>query len=500
MAENNSGPTLHYDSSMSENDMLIQAAVQYYTMGDFLNAEKTFLQALSINPQRPDVLVSISKLYYEWKRFPEALNYIMSAVRIAPSNIEAWHGLAQIAKISNNQRVYDTAMQQISLLENRRKGQEELQNVQDRFIVFVTDRPGARDAKLAWGLKQNGWNVILLHKEKPIYNPQQYYSDTIQYHNSDEALSIARNFQPAIFHLFSTWIHNTAATFIKNKPGKVVFDDYDVMAGMVKKDFLDKNYPGQLEMERLCMENADGLCCRSPQTQYAKQNLGYRFGGDRLLMVDCCWGNSLYPLSKPEIRQDFHIAYCGNMYLCDDPSDAEKCELLEMATNLAEHHIHFHIYPAFRTTRNLEFDQAFAGYLELQQKTDYFHLHETVDSDKLVKELSQYDAGWFDYSPYSNGYINVYQEWMYTYYAATNKIFDYIDAGLPVIINSSWFVEKTLGKTNILVKITPEFKQNPASFLKRFDWEKLKNNARAAKEYYDVRKQAKRLIKFYQCL
>ena len=46
---------------------------------------------------------------------------------------------------------------------------------------------------------------------------------------------------------------------IHNKLGKIVFDDYDVMAGMVKENFVRKRYPDNLELERFCLENADGL-------------------------------------------------------------------------------------------------------------------------------------------------------------------------------------------------------------------------------------------------
>ena len=42
----------------------------------------------------------------------------------------------------------------------------------DRLVVFVSDHARAREAKLAYGLKQAGWQVVLLHSSfrHPTFN------------------------------------------------------------------------------------------------------------------------------------------------------------------------------------------------------------------------------------------------------------------------------------------------------------------------------------------
>ena len=144
-----------------------------------------------------------------------------------------------------------------------------------RHVVFISDLPRSREVKLAYGLSQAGWQVTLLYKELPTFDATRYFADSQQYQEPWEALKLAACYTPVAYHVFSNWNFNVAATLIRYKPGKIVFDDYDVMAGVVKDDFLHKNYPGQLELERSCLENADGLCCRGLELQYAKRHLNY---------------------------------------------------------------------------------------------------------------------------------------------------------------------------------------------------------------------------------
>lgn len=485
--------------SSTETDYLNQAGLEFHENGDLINAEQSYLKALSIDPHHEEVLNNLLQLYQDWKRYPDALYYVTQLSHIHPTDIKILHQLAQIARECNDKPTLNSTLQKIKELGEKSAWTEnEGIYIQYLPLIFVVDRPTARDAKIAYGLKQNGWKVILLHKDLPTYDPSEYFTEIRQYRNPAEALQLAESYQPAIFHVFSMWLQNTATAFIQNKPGIIIYDDYDVLAGMVRTEFLNKEYPGQLEMERYCLENADGICCRSPQTQYVKHSMGYQIKGRRMLLLDGCWGRQPLPTPSSNINDDFHIAYCGNMNLCDDPYAPGKCELLEIANILVAEKIHFHIYPSKNAMRNMPPEKGFSGYLDLAEKSNFFHFHSSVQPEQLIAEFSRYDAGWFDSSPYNYRYINEFYERHYTIYASTNKIFDYIDAGLPVIINATKFVERLLQKSGILVKITPDFMHHPRQFLEHLDWDILKSNARAAREQYSITKQTKRLIEFYQ--
>lgn len=311
-----------------------------------------------------------------------------------------------------------------------------------RSAVFVSDVPRSREAKLAHGLKKIGWSVILLHREVPTFDANSYFTETHSYKTAWEALSLASEYSPVVFHLFSNWNYDVAAAFIKFKPGKIVFDDYDVMAGMVRDEIAEQRYPGQLQQERFCLEHADGLCCRSLETQYAKKYLGYRYRGKRILMIDCCWADEM-PVVQPKRDDDqseVHIVFCGNLF-DGDPSDPDPVNYqYDVAALLSSHRIHYHIYPpTVRHSENLR--QRVAVYLQSNGDPKYVHVHNPVPPDTLVAELSKYDYGLHILSREIDGRSLTYADRKFRY-ATANKIFDYIDANLHILSHSGLFQGK----------------------------------------------------------
>ena len=145
---------------------------------------------------------------------------------------------------------------------------------QSNQIVFVSDRPSSREAKLAHGLRQAGWQVVLLYKTPPAFEAARYFQHAHGYRDEWEALAWCARYRPVAFHVFSTWEFDVAARLVRHRPGKIVFDDYDVMVGMLREEYVGRDFRRQVALERYCLENADGLCCRSLETQFAKRHLG----------------------------------------------------------------------------------------------------------------------------------------------------------------------------------------------------------------------------------
>lgn len=367
-------------------------------------------------------------------------------------------------------------------------------------VIFVSDTPRSREAKIAFGLKQAGINVTLLYKSTPNFIPSRYFSEFYQYRNPQEALNLASKYPDAIFHIFSNWDFNVAASFIYYKTGKVVFDNYDVLGGMIRQDKISNNDSEKLHYERYCLENAAGLCLRSLEAQYVKRHAGYRFNGKVLFFPDYCW-DTKEDVSNQSDTGDapLHLVYCGNMSIekihgTDDPF----CFHLWLGELLARQGIHYHIYPSHNAWSGY-FEDAFSDYINMSYKTPFFHIHTPVAPDDLIKELSQYDFGLLILSRQIDGVEYFYNSNKYKY-CIGNKIFDYLDSGLPVIIHNGKFSNFIASRYGTGITASEAMLNNIVPVLNKSVKSGIKGKVNDARKAYSIHRNMPRLIKFYQSL
>ncbi len=205
----------------------------------------------------------------------------------------------------------------------------------------------------------------------------------------------------------------------------IVYDEYDIYnlcyTG-ISKEFL--------ENERFCLEHAEAVCNRGYEINYLIRN-GYNIDGKVIQFSDYCGNGQIY--TNEAENGELSICYCGNIL-----SEAESPEWAQNFSDLAElcaaHHCNFHLYPHIWNEERLQF------YIEMNRLNDYFHLHHPVPYGQLKFEISKHD-----YGIYPMKRINLKQGMVYNQelsarygieviaYAHTNKYFDYLDAGLPII-------------------------------------------------------------------
>ena len=503
------------DSRIKTAQNLNKKGKELFNEGKIQEAYDAFIKAVELNPDHAIAKNNLGVFYKHTDQPRKAVEYFLDALKSDPDNpiivFNCGKLLEMFGRVEEAKEIYlsylnkrydrdisgslsDLEKNVLSLKAGKRDRRKPVKNQ----VVFVSDMPRSREAKLAYGLWHAGWKVILLYQKAPTFDPDKYCTETHQYKDIPQLLKLAFSYNPVAYHVFSCWSFLSAAILIRNRPGKIVFDDYDVMAGMLKEEVARVQYPGQMELERFCLENADGLCCRSLETQYAKQHLGYQYQGKRIFLADSCWANHTIPNQpRPQITDDFHIVYCGNMPAKINKS---KYDVFWLAKTLAAQKIHFHIYPSFGWVEG--FKDTASAYRELANMTPFFKLHNSVPPDKLIEELSQYDVGWMDIrfftDPYNVTYI--YDDRKTGYYGPGNKIFDYVDAGLPFIINLPLFQEWLWKRVSVGVKINDEFINNPKQYLSRFDWGLIRKTVIQARSEYAVTKQAQRLAAFYKTL
>lgn len=307
-------------------------------------------------------------------------------------------------------------------------------------VVFVSDRPLTREAKLAWGLRRAGRQVVLLCGAPPAFDADAVCAEVRPYRNPKEAVALARQYAPIAYHVFSCWSYDVAAALLRNGLAPVVHDNYDVMAGLVHEELLLRNHPGQIELERYCLEHAHGHCCRSLESQPARHRLRYRMEAPRILVTDMCWGTGVPDVPKLSARDGaLHIVYCGNLFKGPPEARSDNNFHYLTAAVLSRRSVHYHIYPSTQELAAL-YRTHMPAYSAAHGDPAFVHIHDPAPCDRLIDELAQYDAGVQILSrnvEMSDSDPTYYAD--KAVYAAANKVFDYADAGIPVLIHGGMF-------------------------------------------------------------
>ncbi len=426
--------------------------------GNFEGALQAFSQAADIFPEYARAKNALGVIYVFKGDWNKAAGYFSEAFNLIPDDpvitLNVGKFLERVSKPEEAIKIYQSYLekkhdQDISQELTRLKTASPIPAVSiqkdmsgKRQIVFIADMSPfiPRVPKFAYGLKQNGWDVVLLHRNALNFDPKKYFVETRQYGSPDEAAELAASYHPLAYHVFSSWYFNTAAAVIRRKPGKIVFDDYDVMAGMVKDDIARRQYPGQLELERFCLENAEGLCCRSLETQYAKRVMGYKYCGKRIFFPDYCFNKKSFIQKK--ISERLNIANVGNIYINprSDIDDADNFHL-KLSLILSQYKITTYLYHALLTDEILQFlDKILSNNTHIVVKK--------IGYESLLEEMSQLcHAGLLCAPPsITQKPSEIYNQFKRDL-AIGNKIFDYIDAGMPIIMDTEskflyWLIKR----------------------------------------------------------
>ena len=370
------------------------------------------------------------------------------------------------------------------------------------IVVLVVDLVWPRNCKIGYGLKSLGWHVVLLHKSPlTVANTAQCFDEIHTYTNPQEALELARRFHADIYHVFSHWGFDTAAYLLKSGLTPIIFDDYDILSGVARKDYIDKNYPGQIELERYCIENANGICCRDLLLQKAKHTLHYQTAGRVIYFPDYCWDMPFVPLpSDHDMDKGLHIAYVGGIAIekhAGVPSPRNSFYLLDFAGKLAQRHIHFHMYPVPLAHVVQNFDDIFSDHLALARNTPFFHMNRSLPSDRLITELSRFDLGLLSIWR-GMEYTNPAYEPVIFSHSDSNKNYDYIDAGLGVVTCDSLRLQRRyLGRKNICVSSYLDDVIETIDATPQMFWEGLKDRVKQARACFSIKRHMPRLTAFY---
>lgn len=367
--------------------------------------------------------------------------------------------------------------------------------METRFpIVFVSEKPSVREAKLGLGLRRRGIPVLLIYREANI-DPSLYFEHAIQVADTDQAIHLGKQLSAKVFHVFSLFADMTAMCFVMAKFAPTVFDAKDVFETLVGFPQTANLYKAQRE----CIEGADALCSRDLQTLlYCRVN-GYKRPRRGIFFPEFCLNQDVAKTLRDD--DEVHAVVIGNITVEKRFPQFADSGLIEIARSLAESRIHLHVYPKWWGGTMVRDDNDFADYIDLDASTEYFHLHQPVAMENICDEISQYDfALMANQGNLFNMPENTHRHGLESYGVA-GRLYDYIDAELEVVVTpcnrlQHWMLERA----GAAVPLTRESLGGLRSELLTRRNNGSLARARKAKDYLNIDRHIGRLIDFYDTL
>jgi len=367
-------------------------------------------------------------------------------------------------------------------------------------VVFVSSLLRPREIKMAAALAGCGWKIILLYKPTTPFNPSAHFDIAIRLPSDELIVKVAHTLRPRLFHVFSGAVDEVTLSFCRDKPGPLVIDLNDVFCPSLFNYLLER-----FEPTRECLGLADGLVSRDFQPKYANRLDGCKLPKHILWFPEYSWINA--PQNPGAVRKldpnEVHVVSIGTFTL--ESQNMYDSAYLQLARDLANNRIHFHIYPHWfyqnRRGSSFRFNQRlhFADFYALEAETPYFHLHQSLPIEQLALELPQYDFGLISGGSERLGQrLNLLtRNYMRACYSG--RIADYLDARLPVLINPEVeFNYRLLKHYGAMVDLNGLFEAN---FRERLL--KLKSDSNVARsvenaaQCLSLDKHAPRLAAFY---
>jgi hypothetical protein len=362
-------------------------------------------------------------------------------------------------------------------------------------IVFLIANISPRIIKMAEALDKEGYKIYA------IYYPNVIMKNMINYKiidlcekklfcsNVEELLYNLIISKAMIIHLFSDIGNSDISHFLirhKKLFPKIVFEQYDIANDMYSNS-LFSTINDKRKDEKYCLENADGICSRGFELDYLINSKKIRIKGKNIIFFDYC--NDEIVSKNKDNDESLSICYAGGIATEQQYPGAPYACFLMLAKKCEENRCHFHVYPSIMDKNG------FKDYIELDKKSKYFHFHNPIPYNELKQELSQYDYG---VHPIRENFLNNeaigYVTKNKMIYSVTNHIFDYLDAGLPIIAASPVEFIKYFEDEGVLINWTIDEYDFELLKLKR---DEMKQEVIEVHEKLSIKNHINELLEFY---
>ncbi len=285
----------------------------------------------------------------------------------------------------------------------------------EKNILFVQNTACIRTHKIAALMKKNKYKVFLLYTmAPPVINNAEFaemYNSIYTFYTWKAMVDFVENSDFDIIHSSNEPDILTNLLLLTKK--HIVFDTHDMMS--LRKPENTENLTLEFIANTACDGNiyTSNLVC-----DIAKKKYG---------LVDkeiIAWENTVLEQEKiatkyeklSNVDGELHCVYEGGIVGNDKLSHRYFEDIWK---KIADCGIHIHFY----SPSDYQYCEA------LQAKSKYFHYEGNLGAKDLIQEMTKYDCGLL--------FLNINdQNKVFLATASPNKLYEYINAGLPVVVGN----------------------------------------------------------------
>lgn len=402
--------------------------------------------------------------------------------------------------------------QVVSLMEYQEKSKKEkikiiqremFQEVEEETIVFIVGFLSPRTVKIIGAMTKRGYKAVILEygnwrarnvtikPELMLYNVQHIRCEDI-----GELFYQAMQYKPKAYYFEPVWGNcSWPDIMIRHKQifGKIVMAVYDVL-----NDSYVQMSDYRKQLEKYCLENADGNIWRYFSKEFLEEKKGFVYQGKSIQFLDYCNGYNIEEKADQETKLKICFISGSPQGLLDSTNanngyveEARIENILKVIGNRED--CDFHIFVGTLSDEYKEICSA------MEKEYSNFQVIYNTPHEELIQKISEYDYGCFLFSGgeaipemetannkyYGSAYIN----------SISNRYFDYIDAEIPIIATRPVKLCDLFDEYGIIVKM--DITNIDINYLKENKMN-YKKNMKKAKEELGIDYQIPRLIEFFE--
>lgn len=370
-----------------------------------------------------------------------------------------------------------------------------------KFVYFIGEYLFPRIPRLAkWIKKEAGLSSVLLCHSSGYYSKftNKDFDNVFLYRNSWHLKRILRNLsRPYVVHGYApkSKFPCIAMEYMKKLHPAIPFvGDYQDVLSIYYGTSPDKHWlKHELPYEKECLQKADGIVAHSLEPFEGMRVWGIKEKHKRLFFPLYCDNDNFRTPKEPFNPDNIHMVYAGGVFGSHrDKGHYGLTQFHWLIDYLSAQKIHFHIYPS-PTVQKADYQE----YEEIAKKNPFFHFHSAVSQSVLTEELSKYHYGLLPFYKEASKQSDLKLK-----YATTLKLFNYLEAGIPVLVGAgvtyqSWLIERY--KAGIVINKMEDFKDIKGKLTEE-PYKTQVERVLKAREYLSLKKHTPRLIHFYESL